>query len=195
MRNLVTTITAVILMFSSSVLKASESISVEIYDFSVIGVTLSSTIEGEKLYLKDYDGTILFNTTLDKLTSYKKYFNLSEVENGIYFVETQTATEIKVTPIVKSNTGVALITNSTETIFKPEVELENKLLSFSFRNTVDKPVTIKVLDKESIILHEEADILDTLITRKYDLSTIPAGAYYIYVTQNGKSFYEEVVIK
>ena len=179
----------------STVTKASDILSVKIENASTINVSLLNISKGQKLYLKDYSGTVLFNVTLDAMPSYRKYFNLSTVDNGIYFVETETEFDIKVTPVVKNAKGIALINNSAVTVFKPKVKVDGSMVKVMLTKPENSPLKITIYDEEGVQLIEESAEENTLIfQRAYNFSGVPSGNYRIYFTLKDRKFLTEVSI-
>ncbi|MEW7292910.1 PPC domain-containing protein [Aquimarina sp. 2304DJ70-9] len=179
----------------STIVNASDVLSVKIENSSTINVSLSNTSQGQKLYLKDYSGAVLFNITLDAVSSYRKYFNLSTVEDGIYFVETETEFDIKVTPVLKNPKGIALINNSAITVFKPKVDVENTIVKVMLNRVEKSPLSISIYDREGVMLFSEKAKDDELIfQRTYSFSDVPSGKYIIYFSLKDRKFIKEVSI-
>ena len=55
----------VFVVLINTIASASNILSVEVENYSTINVTLSNTSKGERLSLKDYSGTTLYDITLD----------------------------------------------------------------------------------------------------------------------------------
>ncbi len=184
-----------IAMLLSTTIMASDVLSVKIENSSTINVSLTNTSKGQKLYLKDYSGTILFNITLEATSSYRKYFNLSVVENGIYFVETETEFDLKVTPVIKNKKGIALIDNSAITIFKPKVLVENAIVKTMITVTENAPLYISIYDNDGVLMiKEKIEEEGPVFQRNYNFSGVPAGKYIIYFSIKDRVFTKEVSI-
>ncbi len=182
-------------MLCSTIIKASDVLSVKIENSSTINVSLTNTAKGQKLYLKDYSGTILFNMTLEATSSYRKYFNLSAVNNGIYFVETETEFNLRITPVIKNEKGIALIDNSAITIFKPKVLVENSIVKTMMVTAEKSPLYISVYDNDGILLiKEKIEEEGPIFQRAYDFSEVPTGKYIMYFSIKDRTFTKEVNI-
>ncbi|TPN82408.1 hypothetical protein [Aquimarina algicola] len=182
------------LLLSANV-KASSLLSVKVENASTINVSLSNISKGQKLYLKDYSGTILFNVTLDAMPSYKKYFNLNTVDKGIYFVETETEFDVKITPVLKNSKGIALIENSTVTIFKPKVVVEDQIARVMLTRVEKSPLRISIYDDKGFILFtEKIEEGNTIFERNYNFESTPSGKYTIYFALKDRVFAKEIDI-
>ena len=134
MRKVINLCLLVVTILLSGAVNAAGKVSVEITNSSVINVSLTKVLKGEKLILKDFYGEVLFNTTLETSSNYQKNFNLSNVPLGLYFVESESLYEIKITPILKNNKGISLIDTSLVTFFKPQVSSENSIVKVLLNN-------------------------------------------------------------
>ncbi|AXT54853.1 hypothetical protein J8L88_17860 [Aquimarina sp. MMG015] len=183
-----------LVIITSSVANAAGRVSVEITNSSMVNVSLTEVIKGEKLFLKDYHGEVLFNVTLEATPSYQKYFNLGNVPDGVYFVETEAEYEIKVTPLLKNQKGVSLINTSAVTVFKPLVRAESKFIKVMFNNTEKSPVNLTIYDNEFRVLEEVIGNEEEVLKRTYDFSKMPKGEYQFYFALKDRTFIKKVSI-
>ncbi|RZS93970.1 hypothetical protein [Aquimarina brevivitae] len=174
---------------------ASDILSVKIENESTIHVSLEHALKGQKLYLKNYEGEVLFTMTLAADQSFQKTFDLTLVKDGIYFVETETAFDIKVTPVVKNAQGVALIDTSVKLLFKPTIKVKKGMIHILFNNIEGNKVTLSINDEEGIELHEEQiSNQEYVIKRAFNFAEVPSGKYTIHFTTGDRTFKEEVSI-
>lgn len=171
---------------------AATNVSVKITNVSMVNVTLSNVTSGERLYLKDFNGDILFNLKLDKAKSFNKYFNFSQAEDGIYFIETETEHSVKVTPILKNAAGVSIVEESSVTVFKPQLKIEGKKVKVLFYNVGNVPLDVIIFDNDYTIVDEVSGNLETEFKRTYDFSKLPSGTYNLYFELNERSFLKTI---
>ncbi len=189
-RTLKFSLLAVLLLLSAST--QASVLSVKIENSSTINVTLSNIIKGQKLSLKDYYGVKLFDITLTAMPSYKKLFDFKTVKGGIYFIETETDFDVKITPVVNNAYGVSLINNSTITIFKPTILLKDKILMMNMTRVAKVPLLISIYDKNgSLIFDEKFEGDMAVVKRTYNLEKLPKGEYDMHFDISG----ERVFIK
>jgi len=184
----------VLVIATSNSANAARRVSVEITNSSMVNVSLTQVVKGEKLFLKNYHGEILFNVTLEATQTYQKYFNLGNVSDGVYFVETESDYEIKVTPLLKNKKGVSLINTSAVTVFKPLVQAENSMIKVLFNNTEKSPVNLTVYDSESRVLDEIIGNEEVVLKRTYDFSKMPKGEYQLHFSLKERTFIKKVSI-
>ncbi|GAA0719669.1 hypothetical protein GCM10009430_18980 [Aquimarina litoralis] len=194
MRRVINVCLIAVVIITSNIANAAGRVSVEITNSSMVNVSLTEVEKGEKLFLKDYDGEVLFNVTLDATPSYQKYFNLSNVSDGIYFVETETPYEIKVTPLLKNQKGVSLVNQSAVTVFKPLVKTDNNIIKVMFNNTEKSPLNLTIYDSDFRLLEEVTGNEDSLFKRTYDFSKMPKGEYEFYFSLKDRTFIKKVSI-
>ncbi|KAA1246115.1 hypothetical protein [Aquimarina sp. RZ0] len=183
---------AMVVVFSNFA-SAAGKVSVEITNSLMVNVSLKEVTQGERLFLKDYYGEVLFDTTLKAMPAYQKYFDFNNVPDGVYFVETENDFEIKTTPILKNKKGVSLIQNSAVTAFKPQVHVENKMVKVMYNNVKNLPFAVTIYDAKWTVL-EEVFNTDDLFTNTYDFSKMPSGNYQIIFTLKDKMFIKKVSI-
>ncbi|MBW1295083.1 hypothetical protein [Aquimarina litoralis] len=194
MRKVINVCLIALVIITSNIANAAGKVSVEITNSSMVNVSLTKVEKGEKLFLKDYDGEVLFNVTLDATPTYQKYFNLSNVSDGIYFVETESPFEIKVTPLLKNQKGVSLINQSAVTVFKPLVKAENNIIKVMFNNTEKSPLNLTIYDNDFRLLEEVIGNDEALFKRTYDFSKMPKGEYQLYFSLKDRTFVKKVSI-
>jgi len=183
----------VFVVLINTIASASNILSVEVENYSTINVTLSNTSKGERLSLKDYSGTTLYDITLDGDLSYSKFFDFSEVEDGIYFVETETEFDVKITPVIKNSLGLSLIENSTVTVFKPNVSVHGGTVDILISKLDDSPVEVSIHDAlGSVIYDEELGEETSVIKRTYNVESFPHGYYDIRFSVNDRVFVKEI---
>ncbi|GAA4272288.1 hypothetical protein GCM10022258_15820 [Aquimarina gracilis] len=169
--------------------------SVKIENSSTLNVSLSNISKGQKLYLKNYSGKILFDITLEAMPLYRKYFNFNTVKDGVYFVETETEFDVKITPVVKNKKGIALINQSVVTVFKPKVLVENALVRVMLTRSEKSPLQVSIYDREGVmLLNENVEEDKAIFERAYNFSDVPAGKYFIYFDLKDRKFVKEINI-
>ncbi len=190
MKKLINVCLLVVLIAFTGSLKASESVSVEVTN-SLVDVSLTNIVKGEKLNIKDYYGSVLYTTTLEEMPVYRKYFNFADLPNGLYFVETETPYDVTITKILKNEEKVSLIDNSEKIIFKPQISVDSKNVKVMFTNLHLDTLTVAIYDSEYNILETEISTKE-LYTKVYDFSRMPLGEYEIHFTLADKVFVEKI---
>ena len=194
MRKVINLCLLVVTILLSGAVNAAGKVSVEITNSSVINVSLTKVLKGEKLILKDFYGEVLFNTTLETSSNYQKNFNLSNVPLGLYFVESESLYEIKITPILKNNKRISLIDTSLVTFFKPQVSSENSIVKVLLNNTRNYPVDIIIYDEDQVVLEEIEGNKEASLKRVYDFSEMPKGEYKLFFTLKDRTFIHNISI-
>ena len=194
MRKVINICLLVVTILSSSVITAAGKVSVKITNSSMITISLTEVAKGEKLMLKDFYGEVLFSTTLEASSNYQKNFNLRSESDGIYFVESESEYEVKITPVLKNKQGISLIDTSSVTLFKPQVSVEDTEVKIMLNNTRNYSVDMIIYDDNNFVLEEIEGNQEELLKRTYDFSKMPKGNYYIYFTIKDRSFINKISI-
>ncbi|UZO79797.1 hypothetical protein NBT05_12645 [Aquimarina sp. ERC-38] len=188
MKNWIKNVGVLVLLFASMAMKADDGLSIEINNISFVNVSLTNVEKGDKLILTDQSDVVLYNITLEASNQFRKYFNLHNVPNGTYYVEIENQKYIKKTPIIKTDNGVSLQEGSEVTVFKPQIEVADKVLKVLFVNTELKPFTLSVYDKSGILLSTSKINEKEVLTKTFDFTTMPKGVYSVNVDVDDKSF-------
>ena len=182
------------LLLLSTGVKASEVLSVKVMNAKILDVTLSNITSEQKLFLKTFNGEVLFDITLHTDT-FHKYFDMSQLKDGIYFIETENEYEVKISPILKNEQGINLVHSSVDTIFKPEVKLTNGMLNAHITNSLKLPFAIYIYDEAGDTLHKENIKGKKLVVKKkFDLTKFTKGTFTIIFEFKDRKFVREVTI-
>ena len=161
-------------------------------DAKTLTISLSNVKESDFLKIKDIQGNSIFAKNLKAATSYSKALSMRSFTNGVYFVELETAMVIKVTPVIKNNTGIDLIEDAARIILKPRYAQEGKIITTSIVNLEERPVDIAIYDVNGRIINSEYEVVDSVIKRSYDFSNLKENKFTIAVKQNGREYNQEI---
>lgn len=178
----------------STIAKASNALSVKIKNSSTIKLSLSNISNGQKLYLKDYSGNIIFHATLNAMPLYTRHFNFSKVKNGIYFVESETESEIRITSIVKDVNGISIVKDSAITIIKPKVQVNGLKVKVMMTN-IDVQLKVSIYNRNGLLIFkEEIEENKFGFQRVYNFSSLPIGKYIIHFKLKDRTFVKEISV-
>ncbi|MEI6865359.1 hypothetical protein [Flavicella sp.] len=99
------TVVLVVLM-SSSIVKAGNNYSIPSLSFkegnqNTIILKVSALNNAIQVVLQNNEGSLLFTETLEKGYSYRKKYDISDFNDGVYFMKVVEATDVKFFKIVK----------------------------------------------------------------------------------------------
>ncbi|WP_025740101.1 hypothetical protein [Aquimarina pacifica] len=185
-------------MLLSNITAASDDISVKVENSSTINVTLSNVFKGQRLTITDYYGKVVYNVKVDrKSTLFSKVFDFETFTDGVYYVETETKSDIRITPVIKSIKGISIVDRAVETISKPKVVVEGDYLTLTYNQSQSEksPLIIYVYDYNgSLVFEEDVKEDHEVIRRNFNISKLPIGKYTVDVTlTNSDRFFTQEI--
>lgn len=153
--------------------------------------------QGNSLYIKDANGTILYKEVIEQEGVYSKGFDLSALPNGNYVVELEKDVEIKLIPFEVLEAQVIFNKEEESTFFKPITRVKDNLIYVSKLALDNENLNVEVYKKsesyasESYELVFEETMVDTKnLERIYKLSN--EGDYKIVYFTKGRTFTEYI---
>jgi len=77
-------------LLASVAVNASNKLNVKVAsdNSKILSISLMEVVSGEKVYIEDIKGEVLFSEDLQESKEYNKVFNLSSLPVGLYFIGT-----------------------------------------------------------------------------------------------------------
>jgi hypothetical protein len=154
---------------------------------------ISFTIAEEKqvhVVIYSNDGAILFDENIkDKGGKINRSYDLTAFPEGVYYLETETATKVTRHQITIAYKGAAVSEKTAETL-KPVVANENGMISVNIKNN-NTPVAIKMYDENNNELYAET-VKGQDVAKKFDVKNTAARNITLVMSYNDKTFVETV---
>ena len=181
-------------LLASVVVNASEKLNVKVASGSskIISISLTEVTANEIIYVKDFQGEILFSEKLKKSEKYTKVFNFSTLPKGLYFVESKEEEKIEVTPIVINDDSVTLVDKSAKTYLAPKITLNGDIMKVLVRNYNNADVLITIYDESGVLLNETKGNTNTLVFGHYDIAKLNSEIVTVSVTEGDYNFIKEI---
>ncbi|MDW5289488.1 hypothetical protein [Formosa sp. PL04] len=161
-----------------------------------ITLTLDNVKAGQQLSIKDVNGLVLYNKTIEEEGIFSNKFDLTALPNGKYFFEHEKDYQIKIIPFNVSFNEVKFDKENEKIIFKPVVRVKGNHMYFSKLDLEKEDVRIKIYlegNKNSSgynLVHTEDFKNMEKIERIYSLSNTRQGNYKVVVSANGREYVE-----
>lgn len=128
--------------------------------------------------VRNAEGITLF-TDKCKGDQYTKLINFAKISTGTYFIDLEQANGVTRKVLVKDETGLSI--QAEDYYFHNSVKLkeEDKRLLVRFNSNIDQPVTIRIMDNNGHIIHEESGITSDVYASRFDLSNLIHGNYRV----------------
>lgn len=180
----ITAVLALLVALSSSVAIAQSNVELGLYkegtSIAKLKIDKLKKEEPVSITLKNEDGVVMFS---DKSSSdkYVKMLDFANIKDGIYIIDIVQPKGLIRKSIVKENSS--LVINSESYVLNNYISFhEDSKVLVKFNSTLNQPVTLRILDQDGNILHEEAGIKDSDYAAVFNMSKLSKGAYRMSLT-------------
>lgn len=175
-------------------------LSVLLVSFTIIQIALSSgeirfvpVKETSKavVSLKDVDGSqailsiedqsqnyVYFQTKVYNVHSYKKLMDLSNLEDGLYYLIARTKEGTIKRAFTLENSKIRL--ENTEVVFPPRIKDDDEYMTLVFESPESSNIKVTFSENNQVFFSDHSD--NNEILRKYDLRKLPRGSYEVTLT-------------
>ncbi|RKR06524.1 hypothetical protein CLV91_3379 [Maribacter vaceletii] len=187
----ITTVVAFMFIAAISMAKEPKLILTAYSEAKTLVLELENASNNTYIKLKDNQGNVIYTESVSN-DLYSKKFNLKNLEDGVYFFETEgdfksTSYSIK----VEDNKLVIL---DKKEVLKPFFKETKENVSINLLNLDKEDVMIKIYDEENRLVFEE-DIKDEMVVEKsFDFSGAYEGNYTVSVTYGEKSYEKYFIV-
>jgi len=156
-------------------------------------LVFSNVKKGHEFTVKTAGGKIVHQETIERNGTYKKQFDLTGLENGLYFIELNKDFEIVVKPFKIVESKVSFLTDLEKSIFKPVVRTKDSKLMISQLALNVKPLNVE-LYYEGALIYQEKLAAKPIIEQVYKLAKNQKGEYTLRMTSGERLFVERFTL-
>ncbi len=186
---------AVGLMMSLSTLANDNELAIKEKETNVTSIRFENVIQGSSLTIKDENGLVLYNESIEQSGDYSKGFDLSSLPNGDYFFELNSELKLVVIPFNVDASEVVLDKGSEESIYKPAVVTKENMVYVSRTAIDESPLSCKIYYADNYDLVHRAKFEEMEeVNKAYDFSTTKKGNYVFVFESKGRKFTKNIKI-
>jgi len=186
--NMKSLLTVFIFIASMSVQAAEEVKVAKNNKYSVV-IEADQTMKGDEVIIRNQIGKILYREALEVNKSYKKIFQFSLFDNGVYIISFENDYKSEYYNVIKNDNGIKLLDiNNAKFTFKPVVRKDDQLAHVFLTNESLQEVKLKIMDQSGEKLSSIRFDEELIIKRSFDLSKLPSGKYNLIIEVGEKSF-------
>ena len=158
-----------------------------------VTVTISN-IQDEvvKISLESESGAVFFSEEVTKTPRYAKKLLLTELEDGAYKLVIRKSLTITAQPFVLTDAGVKLNNSDLNVKLLPVVKQKGTFVDVNYLSPSTTSVNVIIYDNEGKTVFEESDNKVTKFSKRFDLSKLPTGIYFMEVTAGGDTQYTNI---
>ena len=181
-------------LLASVVANASEKLNVKVASKTskILSISLAEVTKGETIYIKDFNGEILFSEELDATHEYNKVFSFSTLPEGLYYIEDNEEGKIQSTPILVSKEDVSLVENSAKTYIAPDITIKNDVMNVLINNDTHSDVSISIYNEAGTLLNKSNHNTNTIVLGSFDISKLTYKKLTVSVTEGDYNFTKEI---
>lgn len=142
----------------------------------------------------DKAGHKLFQQKVKELSKYAKAFNLEHLPNGAYRLIIEQSDKTWIQPISIEENELYIKLDEQQEIRKPNLVNKGAFVDFRFELKQDTDIDLNLSDDQGYRLYEESIDQENKLGRRFDVTALPVGTYYITVAAEGKYFRESFVV-
>jgi hypothetical protein len=140
------------------------------------------------LSIYDAEGKIIQSEKVDSQKDFNRTYDLKELPEGTYFLETESDTKISRYEILVAAASASLSTNPVSEVYKPIFVNKKGLVCVSFLNLEKSPVSIKIYDKANNEVYDSDVIKDLDVKKVFDINNVRDEEYTFLMTYKDKSY-------
>ncbi|WP_161622722.1 T9SS type A sorting domain-containing protein [Cesiribacter andamanensis] len=162
--------------------QAQTSLQVELYKpgaaIARIQVAGAPSAEPMTIRVKSAEGYTLYK---DKSTAerYVKLINFENLAKGTYLVDLEQGQGVSRKVVVKDDAGLTIQDGGSYFHNSITFQDADKKLLVRFSNKLDQQVTIRIVDRQGNIVHEESNIKANAYANKFNLAGLQHGTYKV----------------
>ena len=181
-------LTVLLLVFSIS-LQAADKVTVDKNSSSSIVIEADETVKGDEIIIRNQLGNVLYREQLVAGGSFRKIFQFSLFDNGVYIISFQNDDKVSYYNVIKKDSGIKLHDlNNDRFDFKPVVKRDQDLAHVFLTNESLKNVELSIEDRFGEVLTSTNFNKELIIKRSFDLSRLPKGEYNLIIEVGAQTF-------
>ncbi len=161
-----------------------------------MAIRLTGLHTNGQLQVTDTEGGVLYEETVAEGSNYQKVLNLQGLSPGQYTLTIATHREAIVQPFTIARTGLYCDPVACRTYMAPEIKLEGRSLEVNWLLSGREKVQFQLQLTTGEVLYENYIAAgDQRLERRFNLSSLPAGQYILVLSQQGKSWTNDISLQ
>ncbi len=153
-------------------------------------VAFTKIKKGQRFYIKDSEGKVLLERTLQQSNTMDKLYDFNSLKNGYYTLEINDDFQIDVIPFTVVGGNTTFYNKEEKIIYKPVVRTENNNLLVSKIEFDASPLQITIYYEGKVILRDTVKG-GTILKRVYKLKEENKGDYKVVMKANDRIYKNE----
>lgn len=196
-RALVLLMLPLLLMGSAIVAKDSPVLTVSaLSGTQKMAIRLTGIFTNSQLQVIDAQGEVLYEEAIAEGSSYQKILNLQGLPNGQYSLIIDAGNEEVVQPFIITRAGLRCDPSACKTFQAPEVKLLGRTVDVHWLLSGQDEVSFQLhLPSGEVVCEMSIAAGDQRLSRRFDLSALPAGDYVLHLSQQDKTWTNTIFLQ
>jgi len=153
---------------------------------------LNKQTESSTLTLTDTDKHQIFMENIKEDEDYTKKFDLSKLEEGLYFLKMESLTRTVEFTISVEDSEVNVIARNEKT--KPFFRKNGDVLYLNYLNQKLSPVVVNVVDSANRVVFTQKFDKELVVGKVFNFTNAVKDEYTISVSEGTKTYYETISV-
>lgn len=153
---------------------------------------LDEVSKDAKIQFLDSDNNIIYSSTSLKSNGFRKKYDLSKLEVGVYTLKMDSETKQVVYTILIEGDTISIV--ETKETIKPYFRIKEGMVFINFLNKEMKNVDIKIYDASERLLHSEVVNNKLIVEKAINFKNAYKGSYTITVKSVTGTYTENISI-
>ena len=153
-------------------------------------VEIRTVKKGQILYIKNSEGKVLHEKTIEINGTFEKAFDFSSLRNGYYTLEVNKDFQIEVIPFTVIAKKATFYTQEEKTIFKPVIRTRDNRVMVSKLAFEEAQMHVTIYFEGDIIFKEKVEG-ENVLKRVYQLRKDIKGDYKVVMKANDRTYINE----
>lgn len=149
--------------------------------------TFSDIVE---VKIKDQSGIVLYEDKSSKTIIEGRKYNVSELEEGRYYLEVTCGDVTELRAFTKKSNEVLIESNETTTIIAPVFKQKGDYVDVKMMCGSNVDTSIRFLDEHGNLLYTDHLETNENFEKRFNLSNLPSGVYTFAVYVSSSNYYK-----
>lgn len=195
MKKMIRTGALVAALFSTTIQYATEVVSTQPLKENVTAVQAQV---GDRILVKNANGRVILEASAGQLQDVESVFDLSNLKDGTYYYEIESATQITVVPVALNQGNAQFDYASGKAIYKPMVQTRENLLYVSQLSFDQAPLDIELYydanndgTNSYSLVHKDQVTDAQQLAKVFALDQKETGNYKVVLVSDGRRFVQD----
>lgn len=151
-------------------------------------IDYNNELKTTRAVVKNANGKIIHEEIVNVSNKFQLSLDLYSLQDGLYSIELDQDSEIKITPFVVFSNQVIMDESKSYSIFKPVIYKKGAFVYLSRLSFEKKNLKVKIFDVENNLIYFEQFKEKELLKRIYDFSKMYDKKFKVVLTTEGRTF-------